>query len=90
MRTAAAIPRFRRRARRAFTLVEILIAVGILTIVVKDEHGRTVYTLDEGRDLRQGIYKVQVEVTVQGWEKGRYAICFATDGVLLKKQEFEL
>ncbi|MBL8001130.1 MAG: hypothetical protein JNL05_04130 [Flavobacteriales bacterium] len=63
---------------------------GILTIVVKDAQGRTVYTLDEGRDLRQGFYKVQVEVTVHGWEKGRYAICFATDGVLLKKQEFEL
>ncbi len=63
---------------------------GFLTIVVKDERGRTVYTLDEGRDLRQGMYRIQVEVTVQGWAKGRYAICFATDGVLLKKQEFEL
>ncbi|MBK8614177.1 MAG: hypothetical protein IPN85_12025 [Flavobacteriales bacterium] len=63
---------------------------GILSIVVKDARGSTVYVLDEGRDLRQGFYKVQVEVTVQGWEKGRYAICFATDGVLLKKQEFEL
>lgn len=63
---------------------------GILTIVVKDDRGRTVYTLDEGRALRQGSYTVQVEVTVRGWEKGRYAICFATDGVLLKKQEFEL
>jgi hypothetical protein len=63
---------------------------GILTIVVKDERGRTVYTLDEGRALRQGNYRIQVEVTVRGWEKGRYAICFATDGVLLKKQEFEL
>jgi hypothetical protein len=63
---------------------------GILSIVVKDAQGRTVYVLDEGRDLRQGFYKIQVEVTVHGWEKGTYAICFATDGVLLKKQEFVL
>ncbi len=63
---------------------------GVLSIVVKDARGSTVYVLDEGRDLRQGFYKIQVEVTVHGWAKGRYAICFATDGVLLKKQEFEL
>ena len=63
---------------------------GILSIVVKDARGNTIYVLDEGRDLRQGFYRIQVEVTVHGWEKGRYAICFATDGVLLKKEEFEL
>lgn len=63
---------------------------GVLSIVVKDAEGRTIHVLDEGRDLRQGRYTIDVEVTVSNWPKGQYRICFATDGVLLKQQEFEL
>lgn len=63
---------------------------GVLSIVVKDATGRTLHVLDEGRDLRQGTYAIDVAVAVRGWPPGRYSICFATDGVLLKKQEFEL
>jgi len=63
---------------------------GVLSIVVKDQDGRTIHVLDEGRDLRQGKYTIDVEVTVRNWPTGRYSICFASDGVLLKKQEFDL
>lgn len=63
---------------------------GVLSIVVKDAEGRTIHVLDEGRDLRQGKYTIDVEVTVRNWPTGRYSICFASDGVLLKKEEFEL
>jgi hypothetical protein len=63
---------------------------GMLTIVVKDGDGRTVHVLTEGRDLRQGRYGIDVVLTVGGWPPGRYSLCFATDGVLLKEQAFEL
>jgi len=63
---------------------------GVLSIVVKDADGSTIRVIDEGRDLRQGMYTIDVEITVLGWPRGRYAICFASDGVLLKKQEFEV
>lgn len=63
---------------------------GVLSIVVKDADGRTIHVLDEGRVLRQGKYTINVDVTVRNWPTGRYGICFATDGVLLKKEEFEL
>jgi len=63
---------------------------GVLSIVVKDAVGRTIRVIDEGRDLRQGRYTIDVELTVQDWAKGRYSIWFASDGVLLKRQEFEL
>lgn len=63
---------------------------GILSIVVKDAAGRTIRVLDEGRDLRQGRYSIDVELTVQGWPKGQYSILFAVDGTILKRQGFEL
>lgn len=63
---------------------------GLLTIAVKDADGRTVHVLTEGRDLRQGRYGIDVVLTVRGWPPGRYSLCFATDGVLLKEQAFEL
>lgn len=63
---------------------------GLLTIAVKDAGGRTVHVLTEGRDLRQGRYGIDVVLTVRGWPPGRYSLCFATDGVLLKEQAFEL
>lgn len=63
---------------------------GILSIVIKDASGRTVRVLDEGRDLRQGRYTIDVELSVQGWPKGQYSILFAVDGTLLKRQGFEL
>ncbi|MBK8226279.1 MAG: hypothetical protein IPK70_03785 [Flavobacteriales bacterium] len=63
---------------------------GVLSIVVKDADGRTLRVIDEGRDLRQGHYSIDVEVTVRGWPPGHYAICIAVDGVLLKREEFEV
>lgn len=63
---------------------------GLLSIVVKDAAGRTVHVVSEGRHLRQGRYAIDVELTVRGWSRGRYRICFAADGVLLKEQAFEL
>ncbi len=63
---------------------------GLLTIVVKDAQGNTVHTLDAGRILAQGRFSVDVLLTVKGWRKGRYALCFATDGVLIKRQEFSV
>ena len=63
---------------------------GVLSIVVKDASGATIHVLDEGRELRQGNYSIEVDVTVRNWPQGRYAICFATDGVLLERKEFDL
>jgi hypothetical protein len=63
---------------------------GVLSIVVKDGDGRTLRVIDEGRDLRQGRYSIDVEVTVRGWPPGHYTICIAVDGVLLKKEGFEV
>ncbi len=63
---------------------------GVLSIVVKDASGATIHVLDEGRELRQGKYSIEVDVTVRNWPQGRYAICFATDGVLLERKEFDL
>lgn len=63
---------------------------GLLSIVVKDVSGRSIHVIDEGRDLRQGRYTIAVSVAVKAWPPGRYALLFATDGVLLKRQEFVL
>ncbi len=63
---------------------------GLLSVVVKDAAGRTIHVIDEGRDLRQGRYTIDVSVAVNAWPPGRYALLFATDGVLLKRQEFVL
>jgi hypothetical protein len=46
--------------------------------------------IDDGRDLRQGRYTIAVMVAVKAWPPGRYALLFASDGVLLKRQEFVL
>ncbi len=63
---------------------------GLLSIVVKDVSGRTIHVIDDGRDLRQGRYTIAVSVAVKAWPPGRYALLFASDGVLLKRQEFVL
>lgn len=63
---------------------------GLLSIVVKDAAGRTVHVMEEGRVLEKGRFTIAVAMTVRGWPKGRYSLLVATDGVLHKRQSFDL